>query len=178
MNWKQTIFYFNNGIMKKLLNIFWVLMLLGIAAQAQNKEALEKIESARIALITERLELSPEQAEKFWPIYREYSDKRREAKRELMEARRGIDTENMTDEQGKNLMELNLRVKERMLSLEKEYNQKMLDVISSSQIAALRRAETDFNRMLLKRIQQRQQNQQRRDLMRERRQELYQQRNN
>jgi hypothetical protein len=28
-------------------------MLLGIAAQAQNKEALEKIESARIALITE-----------------------------------------------------------------------------------------------------------------------------
>ena len=103
MNWKQTIFYFNNGIMKKLLDIFWVLMFLGIAAQAQNKEALNKIESARIALITERLELSPEQAEKFWPIYREYSNKRREAKRELMEARRGIDTENMTDEQGKTL---------------------------------------------------------------------------
>jgi hypothetical protein len=37
----------------------------------QDRDARQKIESARIALITERLGLTPEQAEKFWPIYNE-----------------------------------------------------------------------------------------------------------
>jgi len=36
------------------------------------KEQWEKIESFRIAYFTEKLDLSPAEAETFWPLYNEY----------------------------------------------------------------------------------------------------------
>ena len=50
--------------MKALFTIF--LVLISWWTTAQNREMMQKIEAAKIALITERLELTPEQAEKFW----------------------------------------------------------------------------------------------------------------
>ena len=75
--------------MKKLLYILFFMTLLGVSAQGP--EARKKIEAAKIALITERLDLTPEQAEKFWPIYREFGTKRKEIRRDLDAARKNFD---------------------------------------------------------------------------------------
>ena len=72
---------------------------------AQNKAAMQKIESARIALITDRLGLSPEQAQRFWPIYNEYSTQRRQLRSQLTEARKGIDPQTLTEQQSQQMME-------------------------------------------------------------------------
>ena len=60
-----------------------VLLIIGIlifgstfSQDSTSPEARRKIQAARIALISERLGLTPEQAEKFWPVYREFSQKR------------------------------------------------------------------------------------------------------
>ena len=37
-----------------------------------------QIEAARIGMITERLGLSPDQAQRFWPMYNEFSQKRQQ----------------------------------------------------------------------------------------------------
>lgn len=121
---------------------------------AQDREGLRKIESARIALITERLNLTPEQAEKFWPLYREYMDQRQQLRREYLDARRGV-SGNMTEEQSRELLDKGLQLKERQLQLEKRYTERLNTVITNQQILQLRRAEDDFRQMLLERIERR-----------------------
>lgn len=150
--------------MKRIFTILGLLV--GFGALSQGPEAMKKIEAARIALITERLELSPDQAEKFWPIYREFGSKRKEMRRDFDKARRSFDPNKATEEENKKMLEMASLVKERQLKLEQEYSDRILKVITSRQLNNLRKAEDDFKEMLLRRIrseQVRRQKQQRND---------------
>jgi len=135
--------------------VYLSLILFTHIALGQDDQTLKKIESARIALITERLELTPEQAEKFWPLYREYSSQREGLRKEFMEARRAVKSEKMTEEESKQLIDKGLELKERQLLLERVYSEKFTTVITSRQILLLRRAEDDFRQMLLDRLEHR-----------------------
>lgn len=143
--------YFN---MKTLTGTL-LLMMVAWAGVAQSQEAMQKIESARIALITERLDLTPEQAEKFWPLYREYSEKRQQLRQEFIQARQSVGRENMSEEESKQLLQKGLDLKERQLNLDKIYAEKLNRVISSQQLLQLRKAEDDFRKMLLERLERR-----------------------
>jgi len=136
--------------MKKILYAITLLLFLG--ASAQSPEALEKIEAAKIALITERLELTPEQAEKFWPVYREFGNKRKDIRKDFDQARKTFDPNKASEEENKKVIEMATGVKERQLKLEQEYSQRILKVITSRQMTNLRKAENDFKEMLLRRI--------------------------
>jgi hypothetical protein len=140
--------------MKRFVIVF--LLVLGLQrVQAQSQETLDKIESARIALITERLGLTPEEAEKFWPLYNEYSNQRETLRKEFMNARKQYQRDNLSEEEGKKLIEMGMQLKERQLALEKEYASRLTDVINNRQLVALKKAEEDFRKMLLERLQQR-----------------------
>jgi len=146
--------------MRLLINhlILAILLCLSVNIQAQvnnDQEMQEKIKAARIAMITERLNLTPEQAQKFWPIYNEFSSKKREARRELSQALRGIDRENVSEQEMKELVELRLAVKQQELDLEKQYSSRLLNVISNEQMVRLSQAESDFRQKVLKTIQER-----------------------
>lgn len=145
---------------------------------AQNKEAMQKIESARIALITERLGLSPEQAERFWPLYNQYSQQKRQIRSEFTKARAGVDPRDMTEEESQRLMTLQFETRQKELNLEKEYANRLRDVISSQQLLNLRKAEDDFKRMLLQRIDQRRRQQLNRDRLQQRQEYMRRQGNN
>src|SRR6185503_11465850 len=86
----------------------------------QDSKAQEKIKAARIAFITERLGLTPEEAEKFWPVYREFSMKRQEIKMQFKENRKNPDPAKSTEQNEKESLELGLKLKQRELDLEKE----------------------------------------------------------
>ena len=161
----------------KRSSIIILFSLLSIGVFAQNKEAMKKIESARIALITERLGLTPDQAEKFWPVYREYNLERRELRKQQRDERQGVDFENLSEEQSKELIKKSMEFKQRQLNLEKEYSTRMTDVISTQQLFKLKNAERDFQQMLLKRIQQQRQRQNQNQKMMDRR-EMMRDRNN
>ena len=55
--------------------------------QPQDQKVRDKIEAARIAYITDQLQLTPGEAEKFWPIYREFAERRREIRQQLRDTR-------------------------------------------------------------------------------------------
>jgi hypothetical protein len=163
--------------MKKvfLCNLFILLAMPG-SVLAQDQEAFQKIESARIALITERLGLSPDQAEKFWPIYREYNEQRQLLRQERQEIRRGVDPKKLSEEESKRIMERGHALRQRELNLDQDYSERMLRVISNQQILALKNAEEDFRRMLVERIERQRAQQMQREQMRERREEMMRQR--
>lgn len=133
--------------MKTVLRIaFWCLsLLLTVSAVAQDQDR-QKIESAKIALITNRLSLSTEQAQQFWPIYNEYSERRKDVSRKLRQNSRSADGNAMDD------LEESVELKQKLVDLEKEYNSKFLRVITAQQLQELHNTERTFNKMLLDRL--------------------------
>jgi hypothetical protein len=120
---------------------------------SQSNKMKQKIEAARIALITERLDLSPKEAEKFWPVYNEFTSQRRSLRDSYRQERLQVKKEEMTEDQRKEVLQQQINLKQRELDLEKQYSNKVLDVISTKQMMSLRTAERDFKRMLLERVQ-------------------------
>ncbi|MGA0558452.1 hypothetical protein ACO2Q8_17455 [Larkinella sp. VNQ87] len=118
-------------------------LLLTRPAEAQNQDR-QKIESAKIGLITNRLNLTTEQAPQFWAIYNEFSDKRRDITRQLRKPSKS----------GGAIDDLNesVELKQKLVDLEKEYNGKFLRVISPQQLQELHNTERMFNKMLIDRL--------------------------
>lgn len=153
--------------MKKVI-VLAVLLGSWACVYAQSEETLEKIEAAKIALITERLDLTPEQAEKFWPVYKEFTNKQLELRNEFQQLRKKHDPKTATEEENKRMLERGMNIKERQLELERTYAERMQQVITTRQLMSLRKAEGDFREMLMQRVrqQQRQREQLRQDRMR------------
>jgi hypothetical protein len=138
---------------------------------AKDPKIQKRIEAARAAYITERLGLTPEEAEKFWPVYKEFSDKRKVLRQQYVEAKKSGQNE-------ETLLDLQLKTRQQELDLEKDYSGRLMKVISAQKLVNLRGAEHDFNRLIVRQIQQRQLHQERRQEFQERNQQRLQQRNN
>lgn len=137
----------------------------------QDPKAKARLDAARAAYITDRLGLTTEEAEKFWPIYKEFAGKRQELRQQFVNAKR----EGKSDQE---LVDLGLKIKQQELDLEKDYSGRMMNVISAQKLMNLRTAEREFTRLILQQLQQRQQQGERRQQFREQQQERLQRRNN
>jgi Spy/CpxP family protein refolding chaperone len=165
----------NYKIMKKLIYILFVSWIC-IPIQAQDMEEAQpqdasvrdKIKTARIGLITQRLNLTPEQAQKFWPLYNEFDQKRAEIRKPLKEAKRSIDPNNSDPKQQQALVDLGFKIKQDELNLEKEYSNKMTGVITAQQMLNLRQAEHDFRKIIINMLNNRRLQQQRKENFRDR----------
>lgn len=71
--------------MKKLFTLLCLLAFLQISAQAQPERPpadRPNIQGLKIAFITKQLSLNTEEAQKFWPIYYDFSDKARKIRQD------------------------------------------------------------------------------------------------
>lgn len=144
------------NIFKPLKTIITILFLtVPLVGMCQSKQARSKVEAAKIGLISERMGLTPKQAEQFWPLYREYSDHRKNIQGQIREAKTQYDPNTATDEQTKKLIDLSHSLKQQNLDLQKEYSDKLLQVINNRQLMSLRKAEDDFRTMILNKLEQR-----------------------
>jgi hypothetical protein len=104
----------------------------------------DKLESAKVAFITQRLDLSPEQAEKFWPTYNQHSKEKRSLMREIN--RLVKDEEGLTNEQASQLIAKRLELQQQILDLEKEFLKNIVKTISPVQAIKLDDVNKDFAR--------------------------------
>lgn len=160
--------------MKSLITFLLGFLLL-IPAMAQDEEELtkepkaqEKIRAARIAYITEKLNLTSAEAEKFWPIYNEFDQKRKELKIQTKDFRRNPDPNKSKEDNEKAVIAQQHQLRQKELDLEKDYSNRLLNVVSAKKVMALSRTERDFRNLLLKRMQQQQAVREQRQLQRDR----------
>ena len=145
---------------KRYRNTFALLLLIiGAAsttanAQRRSEEEIKKIQDAKVAIITNRLNLTPEQSTGFWPMYNEYSQKRREIHRAQRKIINDKKAEGQNDEAVLNNLKEVQELRQKELDLEKEYQNKFLRVITASQVIELYKAERTFNDMLIQRLKQ------------------------
>ena len=143
----------NENKMKNIKSILITLILLLLAwegfAQRPGQIDPEKLQAARIAFITTRIDLKPEQAEKFWPIFNEYNDKREATMRQIAELNRN--TESITEDQAKDRIKKRFELQQTMLNEEQQFVQKASGVLTAKQILMLNNIARDFTRQLYQR---------------------------
>ncbi|WP_025607454.1 hypothetical protein [Pontibacter actiniarum] len=125
-----------------------------LAQEGSKQERRENVEAAKTAFLTDKMELTAEQAQKFWPLYNEYESKRRTLVKGYRSGYRE-NVEELSEQEAKTRLDNMFVIKERELNLEKEYANKYLRIISSKQLIKLYRGEREFTKMLLKRLDDR-----------------------
>jgi len=156
----KTIGVFSQTILTAALLALFTMFVPALHAQQQDKK--DKIEVIHTAYLTEKLNLTPEQAEKFWPVYNQYRNdqaelqKQRKANAKTVKDAGGID--NMSDADIQKLVTNEIDIKTRELDLHKKYVVKFQEVISLKQVAKLFIAEEQFKLYLLNQLKNKKNN--------------------
>ncbi len=136
--------------MKKIL--FILVILTPFLAIAQKGDRGEKLKAYKTAFITEVLDLTSAEAEKFWPVYNAHEDKmmelRKSERSEIFQIVRG-DLDGLSEADANALLDKAINFKSKELDYEKELVANLKGVISSKKILKLKKAEEEFKRMLL-----------------------------
>jgi len=140
----------------------------------QDSKAQERIKNLRIAYISDKLGLTPDQAEKFWPVYRQFVLERAKLRMELKSAQLNINPSQPDPKKQQELIALGLQIKQKELNLEKEYSSRLLQVINAQQMLNLHKAEQEFRSMIISQLQQRRLMQERKENFRDKNQLLKQ----
>lgn len=141
--------------MKKIV---FILLLIPTISIAQNRQGgggggrIQKIHSAKIGMITERLNLTPEQAPQFWAVYNEYENKKIELKKSIRRTMEDAVSLAATDDKILSAQKQVLALRRKELDLEEEYMNKILRTITPRQFSELKRTEANFNKMLLEKL--------------------------
>jgi hypothetical protein len=131
--------------MKKLFSVLVIFCWLTLPVHSQPGPGPEpqgpaegRIETMKINFITRRLTLTPQEAQRFWPIYRFYAAEKRQA--------------NMVYRHDGNELER----QETMLNIRKKYSVEFLRAFSPGKINDFFRAENEFETTVILEIRRRQ----------------------
>ncbi len=133
--------------MKKIL--FILIITLSSLSFSQTDD---KIEQLKIAFFTEELELSPEEAKLFWPVYNKHTKIYYNLRdQDWSSIKKRLDKiESLSETQANQLLSDYLEYKSQRNKLRVNYVRELKEVISPKQIMMLKKAEYDFNKKLIK----------------------------
>jgi len=138
---------------KFLLIIFLFITTLSFG---QRNQDWEKINTLKVAFITEKLSLSSKEAQDFWPVYNEYQEKRNELRRKNhTQIRDKIkDADALTEKEAENLLALHIQIEEDEEVLDTSFLKSVSKVITAKKTLLLLRSEEEFKRQLMKQYRQ------------------------
>lgn len=99
----------------------------------------ERVEALEIALISRKLALTPDEAQKFWPIYNEY----KRDLRQIMVAQRNNPDRDMID------------TEQKMVDVRKKYKDRFVSCIGQPRMNRLFSAEREFRGALIQQLKNR-----------------------
>ena len=141
--------------MKKLLLIcLLALPIVNNLTAQQERGRYERIKTYKIAYLTQRLDLSPKEAQKFWPLYNEFEKNffdirvtsMQDQKRKIRESG-GIVS--LSEKDANEYISFMLDNESKITQLKRDFYVELKDVLSSQKILTLYNAENEFNRKLL-----------------------------
>jgi len=142
--------------MKKifLITIFFTLSISSAFAQHRHGGNKERIRAFKTAFITERLDLSPKEAEKFWPVYNKYTEslynlKIVELRKEQMKIREKGGINALTDQEAGDFLQILVKNEKKQSDIKLKLFNDLKKILPPKKILLLYQAERDFNRKLL-----------------------------
>ncbi|MDR2131564.1 MAG: hypothetical protein LBP56_10455 [Odoribacteraceae bacterium] len=115
-----------------------------------SEEKRKEFEAQKVAFFTQEMQLTPDEAIKFWPLYNEMQAKIREAFKQTWGLQK--ESAHFSDEQTREHIETILSIEEVVLKIRREYYRKIMHDISARKVWLMLDAERNFHRQLVRRI--------------------------
>lgn len=137
-----------------LLIVFILAGRLLALGQEKDHPANEYVTSQKIAFFTEKIGLTPEEAEKFWPVYNAYWKK----KNAIIEERQNKMShyskkqENLSPEEMEELADSYIHQEVQKAQLLKEYHEKFKNILPIHKVMKIYKADYQFKEYLLEKI--------------------------
>ncbi|MFD2890107.1 hypothetical protein [Chitinophaga cymbidii] len=129
----------------------------GKPQQAQSKQ--DKIKSLEIAYISRELDLTPEEAQKFWPLYNKYTREVNELIAERKRRAQELKGKPRTDDKvAEAALDKELGYEKRMIDIKTRYKQEFLKAIPARKVGILYRSEREFRNMMIRQMKERREN--------------------
>jgi Spy/CpxP family protein refolding chaperone len=124
--------------------------------KSPRQEKKENIEALKVAFITNKLDLTPEEAQQFWPLYNQYTDKvqdlRKKRRQDNKEKKQNFDE--MSDKEIEQAVDNEIIFRQKELDIQKEYHTKFKSVLPVKKVALLYQSEEQFKRVLLDKLKE------------------------
>jgi Skp family chaperone for outer membrane proteins len=136
--------------MKKLMifALLWCVATVSLFAQPNNKK--QRINAAKVAYITDRLHFTEKESAEFWPVYNRFEDEKKAINKKYVVK---DDQEWTSDAEAEKAVLDRLQMEEDIVKLKRAYYWEFKKVIPSRKIALLPKAEREFKKMVLNRMQ-------------------------
>ena len=125
--------------MKKLYLLITIFLAFALNSMAQNYRPggrPETVEAIKIAYFTRKLNLTPEEAQKFWPVYNQYAAELRQIR-----------------QQNRDLDELDME--EKVVNLRKKYKDDFSKILPGDKVNQFYKVDKEFNIYLRNELQER-----------------------
>jgi hypothetical protein len=115
---------------------------------ARREELQEKIKSMKIGFITNKINLTPQESEKFWPIYNQMEEERQA----LLSDKRSDFSKQDEEKDPQSYITRHFEFKEKEIALEKKYVEKFKAAIPLKKIAKLLFVEKQFRQEVMSNV--------------------------
>ncbi|MGM9737894.1 MAG: hypothetical protein ACI3ZT_05720 [Candidatus Cryptobacteroides sp.] len=144
----------------ELISAFWTIFLAVSLCPAsaegcyEDRDSHDRMKAERVAYLTSVMELTPAEAEKFWPVYNEMERERKEAFRRVITAYKALDEAlkaNKPDKEISSLLDKYVSEMKDSRNLEAKYTPIFRKIISVEKVAKLFVGEEEYRRMQINR---------------------------
>lgn len=123
--------------------------------RAKKNDWQDRIKAEKIAYLTDKMDLSSAEAEKFWPVYNRAEAETRACWKLVMEAYKALEASidsSKDDKEISALLDKYLDAREKGDGIERKYTTEYRKILSNDKIARLYIAEEDFRRQQIHRL--------------------------
>jgi len=141
--------------MKKLFIITVLAACLGMTADAHKRcdnDWKEKIMSEKIAFLTMEMNITPEEAQAFWPVYNQVEQEKDAALEQVIKSYKALSTAVEQNAKTEKLLEAYLEAQKNLRKVDNEAPEKYKAVLSAEKVAKLYVAEEKFRRQHIRKL--------------------------
>jgi hypothetical protein len=116
-------------------------------------EKKEQVKALKVSFITNELDLSSEEAAKFWPVYNAFEDKQQEIRKQKVKTYSLRPNDNsldkLSEKEAATLLVQMESTEEELYQLKKKFIVTLKTILPATKILKLKKAEDEFSRKLL-----------------------------
>lgn len=139
-------------ILISILSIFAYSLLSAQERRGPSPEMFEKIKAEKISFFTSKLDLTPAEAQAFWPVYNEFEKKKLEIQRQVHDFERMPDEEyaKLTESEIEKMTNNYIELFEQEAMLRKEYHKQFQKILPKKKVLLMYRTENEFRSHLIR----------------------------
>lgn len=111
-----------------------------------NTEGLQKVQAIKEDFLGKKLQLSSDEAARFWPVYRKYQ----EEVTELLRMKRLNNSDAQAN--GRDQVRKNLEYDSKLVDIRRRYNEEFMKILPPEKVSLLYKGEREFNDELIRKI--------------------------